>query len=379
MKRTLVFGGSFDPCHRGHLALLTAAARAIRPDEIVIVPAWHALLKGAAPSASPAERVMLIQLGLLKALPRKWRRRAHIDRSELEARRCVPTFETLARLKARRAGAELHFLVGQDSAASFSRWKRPDELKRLATWWYGRRPGSSGAVPSHFRRLPGRFPDMSSTALRSKLALGRPAPELKGAVRERIARRGLYGARLLALLRRSLKPGRFEHTLNVAALAETLAAAHGVDAAKARTAGLLHDLGRRYRPDELARYVVSRRVPAPRRATLLAREPMLLHAYASADIARRELGVSDPDVLSAVRMHTLGGARMSPLDKVVYVADACSADRTHPGVAATRKLAMRDLDGALQRCVADKLAHARAREAWIHPATLSLWKSLRRR
>lgn len=380
MKRTLVFGGSFDPPHRGHLALLSAAAERVRPDRILVIPAWHARLKNAAPTAPATERRELAVLGLIAPLPQKWRRRARLDESELKAGRVVATLETLRRLKNARPWEELHFVVGQDSACSFPRWKGHKALLELAHWWYGARPGSGKkGLSSRFRRLPGRFPDVSSTELRSALALGRPAPLLLPAVLARIQAKRLYGAGLLETLRRSLKPGRFEHTLNVAALAEELAAKHGLDGQKARTAGLLHDLGRRFPPHELAAYARRRRLPAPRRAALIAREPMLLHAYASSDLARRELGVTDPEILSAVSKHTLGAARMSPLDKVLYVADACSADRTHRGVAATRRLAFRDLDGALRRCVRDKLDHARARGAWIHPATLSLWKSLRRR
>lgn len=379
MKRTLVFGGSFDPPHRGHLALLKAAAEKVRPDRILVIPAWHARLKNAAPTAPATERERLVELALIAPLPRKWRRRARLDDAELKAARTVPTLETLRRLAHARPKDELHFVVGQDSALSFPRWLGAKTLAGLATWWYGARPGNGGRVPAHFRRLPGRFPDISSTRLRADLALGRETPLLLREVRARIESRGLYGAALLGELRRSLKPGRVEHTLNVAALAQALAERHGLDGQKARTAGLLHDLGRRFPPHELAAYARRRRLPAPRRATLIAREPMLLHAYASADLARREHGVTDPEILSAVSKHTLGARRMSMLDKVVYVADACSADRAHPGVASTRRLAFRDLDAALRRCVKDKLDHARAREAWIHPATLALWNSLRRR
>ncbi len=377
--KTLVFGGTFDPPHNGHAALLAAACERVRPDRVLVVPAWRARLKAAAPSAPARERLALVALGVLAPLPGRWRRRAKADGRELRAARVVPTVETLSSLKKARPWEELHFVCGQDAAASFGRWASPKKLRTLAHWWYGARPGAKGRPPRHFRRVPGRFPDISSTALRAALALGAETPLLRKDVRERIERRGLYGAALLARLRATLKPGRFEHTVNVATLAGRLARAHGVDEEKARLAGLLHDMGRRFPPHALAAYARRRRLPAPRRADLIAREPMLLHAYASADLARRELGVTDPEILSAVSKHTLGGARMSPLDKVLYVADACSADRAHRGVASTRRLASRDLDAALRRCVSDKLAHARARGAWIHPATLSLWNSLRTR
>ena len=90
----------------------------------------------------------------------------------------------------------------------------------------------------------------------------------------------------------------------------------------------------------------------------------------------RQVGVADEAVLSAIRKHTLGDPKMSTLDKVVYVADACSADRRHPGVAKTRALAFDDLDAAFERCLADKLTHALARRAWLHPLTIELWNTL---
>jgi nicotinate-nucleotide adenylyltransferase len=373
--RVLVFGGSFDPPHRGHAALLSAAAAAVRPERILIVPSWRAPLKGA-PAAPAAERAELVRRAILARLPARWRRVARLDLSEVRARRRVYTVETLARLKAARPADELHFVVGADAAASFARWKNPARLRRLATWWCGARPGAASA-PAGFRRVPGRFPDLSSTQLRAALALGQDCSDaLDPETLALIERRGLYGRALLARLRATLKPGRFEHTLNVAALADALARRHGADPERARLAGLLHDAGRRFPPPVLAAYARRHRLKAPHRERTAALAPMLLHAYASERLARTEFGVEDPGVLSAVRKHTLGAPRMALLDRVLYVADACSADRGHPGAARTRALAFDDLDAAFERCVADKLAHALARGAWLHPATVELWNSL---
>ena len=225
--------------------------------------------------------------------------------------------------------------------------------------------------------MPGTFPELSSTELRAALALGEDcADALSPAVLARIERQGAYGTGLLRRLRETLKPGRYEHTLNVASLAAALARRHGLDEGKARLAGLLHDAGRRFPPPLLAEYARKRRLKVPEGALTAALEPMLLHAYVSEDLARREFGVGDPEVLSAVRKHTLGDLAMTPLDKAVYVADACSADRSHPGVEAIRELAFGDLDAAFERCLADKLADALRRRAWLHPLTISLWNIL---
>jgi predicted HD superfamily hydrolase involved in NAD metabolism len=126
----------------------------------------------------------------------------------------------------------------------------------------------------------------------------------------------------------------------------------------------------------MAEYVRKRRLNIPQRDLTAGLEPMLLHAHISEDLAEREFGVRDKEILSAIRKHTLGDVAMSVLDRLLYVADACSADRDHPGVANTRALAFDDLDMAFERCLADKLRHAISRRAWLHPLTLSLWNSL---
>jgi nicotinate-nucleotide adenylyltransferase len=374
--KILVFGGSFDPPHRGHAALLAAAAAKIRPARILIVPAYNAPLKGT-PNAPANERADLARLGILQKLPPTWRKTAVLDLSEANARRQVFTVETLSRLRAENSSAELHFVCGQDAAASFPLWKDPARLKTLATWWYGERPGAKDAPPAFFRRVPGRFPALSSTELRVALALGQDCSDaVFPDVLARIENDGLYGHALLKRLRETLKPGRYEHTLNVATLADALARRHGADAAKARLAGLLHDAGRRFSPPLMAEYARTKRLKVPERDMTAALEPMLLHAHISEDLAKKEFGVDDADVLSAIRKHTLGDVRMSLLDKVLYVADACAADRSHPGVEKTRALAFDDLDAAFERCLADKLAHALQRRAWIHPLTVTLWNSL---
>lgn len=371
--KVLVYGGSFDPVHRGHAELLHAAAKRINPDRILIVPAFRSPLKFA-PHARSRDRLIMVRLGILNPLPLEWRSRCRIDAREARARRPVFTVETLSALK-----GELHFVCGQDSAASFSKWKNPSRLKSLATWWYGARPGSKAVPPPHFNRVPGKFPGISSTEIRSALALGHDcSKDLAPAVSAYIQKRLLYGNDVLLQLSAALTPARYEHTLNVAALAEALARRHGADPGKARLAGLLHDIGRRYRPDELARYARRRRLKVPELKTLLRLDPMLMHAFASADIARREFGVADKDILGAIRRHTLGDRHLNLIDKILYVADASSLDRSHSSAAATRSLAFTDLDAALARCVAEKINHAISREAWLHPLTVHLWNSLAR-
>ena len=68
---------------------------------------------------------------------------------------------------------------------------------------------------------------------------------------------------------------------------------------------------------------------------------------AAAILAQTQWGVSDPEILSAIRCHTTGKPDMSKLDKIIYLADMTSAERDWPGVDDLRKLEMQDLDRAL--------------------------------
>lgn len=379
MTRLLVFGGSFDPPHRGHAALLSAAARKIRPDRIMIVPAYHAPLKDS-PGAPAADRLIMTRL-FLKGLPASLRRLAAIDPREMLSRRRVYTVETLERLKKKNPAAELHFAVGSDSAAAFGSWRRPRRLKALCRWWTARRPGAAGIIPGFFKLLPGTMPDISSTQIRAALALGRGGGTkqlLAHAVSNHIERRKLYGKGLVESLGKSLSPERFHHTLAVARLAESLARRWGLDPSKARLAGLLHDCGRSVPVTRMASYARRRRLKVPDLPGILRHRPLLLHAYISADLARRRYDVKDPGVLSAIRGHTLGGPRMSALDRLVYAADAASEDRAHPEAARLRRLAFEDLEEAFRACVLAKVRHALSSSSWLHPMTVSLWNSLQR-
>jgi nicotinate-nucleotide adenylyltransferase len=62
---------------------------------------------------------------------------------------------------------------------------------------------------------------------------------------------------------------------------------------------------------------------------------------------QEELGICDEEVLAAVRYHTTGRQGMTALEKIVFLADATSAERDYPGVEERRGLANRDLNAAM--------------------------------
>jgi predicted HD superfamily hydrolase involved in NAD metabolism len=170
-----------------------------------------------------------------------------------------------------------------------------------------------------------------------------------------------------AFARSRLSKERYGHTLRVAGTVEELARAHGLDEERARLAALLHDAARETGPEEFLRLADGWDLPVgePEQES-----PKLLHGPVAAELARRELGIEDGEVLEAVRAHTTGKREMGPLALVLYVADKIEPARDYPSVGRLRKLAREDLHAAAAESLRRAIAHNEKRGRATHPSSL---------
>lgn len=159
---------------------------------------------------------------------------------------------------------------------------------------------------------------------------------------------------------------RYAHTLRVAQMAQELALAHGLDASKARAAGLLHDLARLYSNERLLQECTERKMLVDdfERA-----HPLVLHARLGAELARELFDVTDPEVLGAIAKHTLGAAEMSPLECVVFLADALEPEREFPERAELAALAARDLPAAMRATLLAQIGYLHTKGLAVAPQT----------
>jgi predicted HD superfamily hydrolase involved in NAD metabolism len=180
------------------------------------------------------------------------------------------------------------------------------------------------------------------------------------------------------ILSRTLSPGRYRHTMAVVRWADRLSVIHGVDRVKSRLAAVLHDCAKEISSksqwDIIRRNAV--KIPDP---VFIQRHRMsgVLHAYVAAFLACRDFGVSDRDVLSAIRAHTLGAPRMSLLAKLLFVADFSSPDRRYTEAAAVRRSARRDLNAAFRDVLRFKIKYSVEDGFPLHPVTVKLWNEVR--
>jgi predicted HD superfamily hydrolase involved in NAD metabolism len=175
--------------------------------------------------------------------------------------------------------------------------------------------------------------------------------------------------RAQAFARSRLSKERYEHTLRVADTAESLALAQDIDADRVRLAALLHDAAREMGTEEFLTLADKwhLRVGDPERQS-----PKLLHGPVAAELARRELGMDDEEVLEAVRAHTTGKPGMGPLALVLYVADKIEPARDYPSVRRLRTLAREDLRRATEESLQRVIAHNEERGKATHPASLQM-------
>ena len=172
-----------------------------------------------------------------------------------------------------------------------------------------------------------------------------------------------------AFARERLSEKRYGHTVRVVGTAESLARKHGLDPAQTRLAALLHDAARETEPDEFLRLAKgwNLSVGEPERQS-----PKLLHGPVAAELARRELGVADEEVLAAIRVHTIGEAEMGPLALALYVADKIEPARNYPSVGKIRALASSDLREAAAESLRRVIAHNEGRGRSVHPASRAM-------
>ena len=129
--------------------------------------------------------------------------------------------------------------------------------------------------------------------------------------------------------------------MGVEQMAVRLAKLHGADTEKAAFAGRYHDLAKNFDEETMDGYVRKYGLPVK-----LIGNNALAHSKVGAEILRHEFGVTDEDILNAVRYHTTARKCMSLLEELIFVADVVEDNRTYSDLDYYQDLAYKDLDRA---------------------------------
>lgn len=166
------------------------------------------------------------------------------------------------------------------------------------------------------------------------------------------------------MVRRTLSPKRFQHTMNVKNLAVRMAQHYGVDTEKAALAAILHDSAKELPRTELLQIMQDNAII--KKGTQNRPEPVW-HGICAAILAKTQWNVQDEEILSAIACHTTGKENMSKLDKILFLADMTSAERDYPGVEELRSLEMQNLDKAMIQALKMTISFVEQKNAIADP------------
>lgn len=176
---------------------------------------------------------------------------------------------------------------------------------------------------------------------------------------------------LRVMLESRLSAEAVAHSVRVADTAAEIARVYGLDPAEARVAGLLHDWDRETDGAMLMERAARAGLPVTDADRSV---PSLLHGPVAAVALADDVGGLTPEVLGAIGAHTYGASEMSPLAKLVYVADVIEPGRSQPSVHALRE-AVGDvtLDELFARTYIASLMHVVETRRTMHPVTLQVY------
>ena len=129
-ERIAIYGGSFNPVHYGHVNIARRAIADLKLDRLIVVPANVSPFKteGNAVARPWPHRLELVRSAFAAV------ERAVVDEREIQRGGVSYAIDTVREIAAENPGAELIFLIGEDSIAGLPRWKDYEDLKKLCTF-----------------------------------------------------------------------------------------------------------------------------------------------------------------------------------------------------------------------------------------------------
>ncbi len=376
-----IYGGSFNPPHRGHVEAARTVSRELKPDKFYIIPSNippHKELADGSPDAEERLRLCALAFGDIPGA----------ELTDMEIRREGRSYsaDTVDILREKHPRAELILVVGTDMFLSFHQWYKYQHILDLCTLAVlSREEDDTQEIAEYKKQLEERGAKvvilrheplpMSSSEIRENLRRGQGAELLPEKVYERIIQTRDYDALPeLVWLREKAKEyltgERIAHTAGCESEAVLLAKRWGEDPEKAAAAGILHDITKKLSYDEQL-------ILCEKYGIILdsveRNSPKLLHAKTGAALARDRFGIGD-DVYEAIRWHTTGKPDMTLLEKIIYLADYIEPTRSFDGVEELRALAYENLDRAMARGLEMSIEDIRARNIEPHRDSVEAYR-----
>ncbi len=355
MGKILIFGGTFDPPHRGHRHLLEEAMKQEQFDRVLLIPAFVPPHKDHRPTLSFEKRagVLMDWFGDLPGL----------EILDIEQKRGGKSFtvDTVAEIGRSYPEDTIYLLIGTDMFLSFETWCRFEELLQTVVLMVGSREmGDRQRLEEQKRHLEEKY-------ICKGIILCRMEPIVCASSTIRSAGEGL-AERILTHISEQLDTKRVRHTMMVAEYARNLASQNEIEEEKAYLAALLHDCTKCYPAEWHIKFAASCGICLSEDDLAC---PQVLHQITAPLFAQKEFGVEDRDLLSAIGCHTTGKVGMGPLDLLIFFADGCEMSRDYPGVGQLREIGQKDLKKGVLALLEHTITYVNRKNTHLHPQTVA--------
>lgn len=314
MANYILFGGTFDPVHNGHIRIAMAASLYLNAD-VVFVPARAPRWK--TPYTSAKQRVDMLKLAM-KYCPSG----TTILNYELKSKDDINySIDTVKHFKKKHPKDNIYFVIGADQVNKFPEWKNAEELASLATIVFVSRPKyklDQNIIDLYKMKDLSYFDsgDVSSTMVRNMESIDIPIDVLFYIEDHR-----LYYVNKLA---KYIPEKRLNHSIQVANLALKIARLNNLEhPEKYFIAGLLHDVGKTYGNDSKEALDFMKEY-YPHYVNL---PSFAYHQFIGEYIAKNNFGIDDKEILDAIKYHCTGNKNMNPVGMVVYASDKIEPTR----------------------------------------------------
>lgn len=373
-----IFGGSFDPVHIEHKKLCEGAIESLSLDKLFVVPAYAPPHKKGKRLSSDFDRLAMCKIAFAGM------EKVEVSSYEIDQKGTSYTYLTLTHFKELYPDAELFFLVGTDMLRDFPTWKHPEIILEKATLGVcSRGERGEGWIEQerriYFERVNTKkdfvvidyvAEPISSTRARVLLSIDEcPTTWVSEEVQKYAKARGLYYMPTCVEALSFEKESRKQHSIRVAYFGAENAKKYSLDEREVIFACLVHDCAKNLdKGDEKLRgFVCPEGVPN-----------QVWHQFAGGHVCKHTLHIEDDAIIGAVTYHTSGKADMSPLEKLVFLADMLEEGRTYKEVHLLRALFEENPDRCLEEALKQTIAFLEGKGEEVYPLTKEAYEYIQK-
>lgn len=313
MENLILYGGSFNPIHVGHLKIAKIASDALNAD-VIFLPTKSPIWKDDCIDIKHRVNMLLLALRDFNCPRFKY------SLFEAESEDLVYTYQTVRHFKELNKQKQIYLLIGEDQVTKFHLWKNAEEISKMCQIVFFNRDElneiNENEIKFNIKRIEyNKWYHISSTEIRNITNL-----ETTIGVINYMIDNSLYKFNELAYLYNN---ERYAHARSVANLAYNIAKKHNIEnPGRYFLAGILHDVAKNVDKNTLKKLMVEH----------YKKEYEMLpgfsyHQFIGEYFAKNIFKINDEEILNAIKYHATGKGNMSTMGKIIYASDKIDPTR----------------------------------------------------